>query len=797
MDTIKTTYKNTSTEPFYVGGAAASVSADGRILVTPNGESVVVTNLSTHEACITIPGDGEAITSVVITPDGSYVAILTQSQLLRVFKIDLDDAAARPHGQHKISSPVYMSASDSTSTLFAFGGSDGVVTVWDIESGYVTHSLKGHGTTICSLAFYGNHNDSQWRLASGDTSGTVKIWDLVKRKCAATISEHNTAVRGLGFNEDGSKFISAGRDSIAVIYSVGNNNKYKPVNTYPVHEQVECAGFLTIGSRDYFYIAGTRNVLRVFDAHDGQLVAHTEAHLATNEELVIIDATKLIDDALMLVVSDQTCVFVSAKDIDSRHGDDQIIPVILSIAGNHGIIADVRYCGPNSAFVALATNSPALRVVDLAHPLLVKLYEGHTDLLNAIDASEDGMWIATASKDNTARLWRWDENAHEFMAYATFRGHADQVTAVALAKTGAMPAFIITGSSDLTVKKWRVPSGPNDEVKVAEFTRRAHEKDINAIDIAPNDEYFALASYDKLGKIWDSNLGETVGVLKGHKRGLWDINFYKYDKLVCTSSGDKTCKVWLLNDYSCTKTFEGHTNAVQRAKFFNKQSPQVVTAGAEGLVKVWEYKSGELVKTLDNHDNRIWALTLKDDDGQEFLTADADGKITEWLDDTHEQIRLRDEQSQARVEQEQNLSNLIHTGDWANAFLLALTLDHSMRVYNVIRSCIEANTDPESAIGLNQLEATISQLEDAQLINLMRKVRDWNVNFKLFEVSQLVLEVITKKFSIGRLTGVKGLNKIIEQIVPYNERHYTRLDELVEESYILDYAIEQMDQIAV
>ncbi|KGQ91576.1 U3 small nucleolar RNA-associated protein 13 [Candida albicans GC75] len=797
MDVLKTTYAHTDIEPIYVGGTSASIStSNGELLLaTPLNEDVIITNLDTNEIIYKIPGDGEVITNLTITPDGSYLAMISQSQLLRIF--DLNKGSVIKN--FKLPSPVYISSVDSTSSLFAFGGSDGVITVWDIENGYVTHSLKGHGTTICSLTFHGELNSQDWRLASGDTMGTVKIWDLVKRRCIHTLKDHNTAVRGVGFDQDGDLFISGGRDNVVIIY---NTKNFKTINTFPINEQIEAAGFVSlIDDRQYFYTGGSENVLKIWDIKSGEMIGRSPIPLKTNEELLIIDVIKLYNNNLYLVISDQTLIELDLQELTPGHGhghgqDDEIVefPIVKRIAGNQGIIADIKYVGPEFNLLAMATNSPALRIVDIEKPLELRVYEGHTDILNAVDVSTDGKWIATASKDNEARLWRWNGELQDFEPFARFQGHAGAITAISLSKSQNEPKFLITGSSDLTIKKWKIPNTPNSIVKTSEYTRRAHDKDINSIDVSPNDEYFATASYDKLGKVWQTDSGETIGVLKGHKRGLWDINFYKFDKLIVTGSGDKTIKVWSLLDFSCKKTLEGHTNSVQRVKFFNREHPQLLSCGADGLIKLWDYKQGEIIKSLDNHDQRIWAVDLKND-GEYFTTADADGKLSFWTDNTEEEVKLKELQAKEKIEQEQSLSNYIKNKDWSNAFLLALTLDHSMRLYNVIKSSIETNEDKDSIIGSFSLENTISLLDDGQLVKLFKKIRDWNVNFKFFEISQKLLNVVLNNFAVDKLTEVPGLMKIMESIIPYNERHYNRIEEMVEQTYVLDYTVEQMNKL--
>lgn len=799
MDVLKTTYAHTDIEPIYVGGTSASIStSNGELLLaTPLNEDVIITNLDTNEIIYKIPGDGEVITNLTITPDGSYLAMISQSQLLRIF--DLNKGSVIKN--FKLPSPVYISSVDFTSSLFAFGGSDGVITVWDIENGYVTHSLKGHGTTICSLTFHGELNSQDWRLASGDTMGTVKIWDLVKRRCIHTLKDHNTAVRGVGFDQDGDLFISGGRDNVVIIY---NTKNFKTINTFPINEQIEAAGFVSlIDDRQYFYTGGLENVLKIWDIKSGEMIGRSPIPLKTNEELLIIDVIKLYNNNLYLVISDQTLIELDLQELTPGHGHghgqgqgDEIVefPIVKRIAGNQGIIADIKYVGPEFNLLAMATNSPALRIVDIEKPLELRVYEGHTDILNAVDVSTDGKWIATASKDNEARLWRWNGELQDFEPFARFQGHAGAITAISLSKSQNEPKFLITGSSDLTIKKWKIPNTPNSIVKTSEYTRRAHDKDINSIDVSPNDEYFATASYDKLGKVWQIDSGETIGVLKGHKRGLWDINFYKFDKLIVTGSGDKTIKVWSLLDFSCKKTLEGHTNSVQRVKFFNREHPQLLSCGADGLIKLWDYKQGEIIKSLDNHDQRIWAMDLKND-GEYFTTADADGKLSFWTDNTEEEVKLKELQAKEKIEQEQSLSNYIKNKDWSNAFLLALTLDHSMRLYNVIKSSIETNDDKDSIIGSFSLENTISLLDDGQLVKLFKKIRDWNVNFKFFEISQKLLNVVLNNFAVDKLTEVPGLMKIMESIIPYNERHYNRIEEMVEQTYVLDYTVEQMNKL--
>ena len=78
--------------------------------------------------------------------------------------------------------------------------------------------------------------------------------------------------------------------------------------------------------------------------------------------------------------------------------------------------------------------------------------------------------------------------------------------------------------------------------------------------------------------------------------------------MLATGSGDKTVKLWSLDDFSCLKTFEGHTNSVVRVDFINA-GMQMVSAASDGLVKVWNVREEGCMATMDNHEDKVCSLS--------------------------------------------------------------------------------------------------------------------------------------------------------------------------------------------
>lgn len=44
-----------------------------------------------------------------------------------------------------------------------------------------------------------------------------------------------------------------------------------------------------------------------------------------------------------------------------------------------------------------------------------------------------------------------------------------------------------------------------------------------------------------------------------------------------------------------------------------------------------------------------------------------------------------------------------------------------------------------------------------------------------------------------KVPPVMGLRELLDGLIPYSERHFARVDRLVQDSYVLDYVVGEMD----
>ena len=147
---LKCSYKSTSLSPIYAStGSVATISADGSLLACPVLDEINIIQLIPNRKLLHSidNADEQEITGISLTPDGKYLIYVSQSQLVKIVNVETGVITR----SLKVSSPSYVMTCDPTSTLVAIGGTDGSITVIDIENGYIAHSFKGHGGTISSL----------------------------------------------------------------------------------------------------------------------------------------------------------------------------------------------------------------------------------------------------------------------------------------------------------------------------------------------------------------------------------------------------------------------------------------------------------------------------------------------------------------------------------------------------------------------------------------------------------------------------------------------------------------------
>jgi U3 small nucleolar RNA-associated protein 13 len=356
-------------------------------------------------------------------------------------------------------------------------------------------------------------------------------------------------------------------------------------------------------------------------------------------------------------------------------------------------------------------------------------------------------------------------------------------------------------SNDRTLKRWNLPGAAEldaaatsgSELDLNTFcTKRAHEKDINIVAIAPNDSLIATGSQDKLVKLWKATDLSSVATLKGHRRGVWDITFSPFDRILATASGDKTIKLWSLSDFSCVRTFQGHVASVLRVRFLNG-GLQLLSSGADGLVKLWTVRTNECEATMENHKDKVWALDLAPN-GKQLVSGGADSQIIVFVDTTKEVDDAKRAEEEQAILVDQKLANHLRRKEYAEALDISLERDKPHQTLKVLNAIIDADL-MKGWSGLTSLKKYALTWKNDRLVRILRYCREWNTRARNSHVALLTIKAVVTTVPASTLASISEIPEILAGLVPYAERHFERFDRLHASSYLFDFMLSSMGVI--
>ncbi|GAA5871336.1 hypothetical protein JCM16303_000720 [Sporobolomyces ruberrimus] len=875
---FKTSFKAARTySPIHTGGAAV-LSGDGSWLVSTLNEQALVTDIETGNPVQELKGDTSAVTTLAITPSplspqaGGYLLTCCRSLALHIYS--LPDLALHRHIPRAHEAPIITCAADPTGTLFATGSADGVVKVWDAARGHCTHVLKGHGGVISAIAFDiasagDGGKQGRAKLVTGADDCKIRVWDLRTRECLHVLDGHNSVVRGLDVTKDGKTLVSGGRDKVVNVWDLERGVLRR---TMPVFETLESVGLVEIEegeeskkgkekegtTRKAIYTGGDKGVIRLWDLLSGEQIK-TKAVDSQGQDGKVHEILSIINTPSN---STLTAIFVD-QNIVTRSLPH--LAITRQVIGFNDEVIDTCFLSPTpstssdelalESHLAVATNSDLIRIYDL-NRFNTSLLEGHEDVVLCLARSTDGQILVSGSKDKTARVWRSppdsalssSDGQPSWKCVGKAEGHVESIGAVAVSKKDN--SFLVTASQDRTAKIWDLNSldSASDMSSLRSMsTTKIHDKDINTLDIAPNDKLLASGSQDRTAKLFSISYTprskstpasaqlSLLGTFKGHKRGVWSVKFSPVDQCLATASGDRTIKLWSLADFTCVKTFEGHSNTVLRVDFLTR-GMQLASAASDGLVKVWNVKDEECAATLDNHEEKIWALTVSKDE-KHVISGGADSVITVWEDVTESEELEKIQEQEELVLKEQDYENYLAINDYSNAILLALSMDQPRRLLKLFTEVRltsgspTSSTDPAadalSFTGSRHVDAVIKSLSPSDLRQLLSYIKDWNTVSRSSDVAQGILHAILKYHDAdavlsalegrqvspeddGDVLDLDGMmedgavskpkkdeknnaGEILGALIPYTERHMTRADKLVRESFIVEHLLGMME----
>ncbi len=403
-------------------------------------------------------------------------------------------------------------------------------------------------------------------------------------------------------------------------------------------------------------------------SHDGSRIVTTSAdntariwNASTGKEIVIFHGTDLAFKATFN--QDGTRVLT----IGFNHPDatiwDATTGLVTAVLKN---VSDASFSKDGLQIVTVSSvqDDYVVSVWNSLSGKKIQELHGHSDTVLSASFNPDGSQIATASGDNTARVWYVATG----QIIATLQ-HQDVVNYVAFSSDGSR---VLTKELDRTVHVWNVDTGKeiivlrNNDFASVEFspngsrliTRSDHDKAARIWDAWTGKEIAVLSGHENIVnqasfaadgsrivtrsantvRVWSGSIGDPVSEIRGPYTVLENAAFSSDGLRIVISCWNDTAQIWDSKTGKPIKVLKGHTDTVNSANF-SPDGLRIVTSSYDKTARIWDAQSGKQIVVLNGHVDYVTSAKFSPD-GSRIVTSSRDGTAIVWDSQSGKQITV-------------------------------------------------------------------------------------------------------------------------------------------------------------
>ncbi|MBI3417415.1 MAG: protein kinase [Verrucomicrobia bacterium] len=245
-------------------------------------------------------------------------------------------------------------------------------------------------------------------------------------------------------------------------------------------------------------------------------------------------------------------------------------------------ISNLTFCSGNTNLLATATEDGRIKVWELAARRVRVELEGHLrSSINAISFSRDGRWLASASPDNSVKLW--DVEAGNSKPGRTLHHYSYWANGVAFSPDGR---YLFSGGSEAMIRSWDVATGAE-----AAAPLESHTAWVYAMTTSSDGLRMASGSADSAVIVWDVISGKPVSKLLGHIAAIKALAFSPDRRILASGGHDHTIRLWDLNTGQQISLLRGHGATINWLNF-SPDGKLLLSRSDDGLVKLWHATTG-------------------------------------------------------------------------------------------------------------------------------------------------------------------------------------------------------------
>jgi len=216
----------------------------------------------------------------------------------------------------------------------------------------------------------------------------------------------------------------------------------------------------------------------------------------------------------------------------------------------------------------------------------------------SIALSPNGKTVASGSRDGKVRLW----DVETKKVVAEWSGHTTIAGSLCWSADGDR---VVTGFHDGTIIVWDVESGDTalGPIKTGHYV-------VSAVIYSPDTTKIATGgSYDKALKIWDAKTGNLLSTIK-HVYAVWSLAWSSDQKKLIT--GSYLIRIFDTTTWQQIAILEGHTDLVTSLSLF-QNNRLLASTSWDKTARLWNLDTNLPVGPPLQHPNPVESAALSPD----------------------------------------------------------------------------------------------------------------------------------------------------------------------------------------
>ena len=402
----------------------------------------------------------------------------------------------------RLSQGAYATGFSPSGDRLAVGGTGGLVTIFDLESG-AARELIGHTGLIYHLEFSA---DGTSLVTSGTEDGTVRVWPLGRETARVLQGDAEGQIMQVRFSPAGDRLAVASAAREARVWNLSAPSSSPLAIRHG--DFVQSVDFSPNGQ--YFASASWDNTVRwrnLVSGAEGSL-----RHAARVQRVQWIDDGSTLATATMDGTISLWSIPTGARTI---------------LGGHAGPVARLLLSPDKQTLLTAGDEDGTIRLWNM-HARTSRIIGRHGTGVDCAVFLGDGSRVASAGLDGVVRVWSLASAAR-----VTLRDGGSRLTALAAAPDGDE---IAAAGDDGAIYTWKLSTGTTRVLK-------GHDGRVRNVAFSPDGRLLASAGFDHTVRVWDLGTGDA-GVLRGHEGHVLAIDFSPDGKLLASAGSDSTVRLW-------------------------------------------------------------------------------------------------------------------------------------------------------------------------------------------------------------------------------------------------------------